>query len=132
MMCAARPLMLLAVLLVSAGCSHVAGPRTRTNATVGSASTSELLPAGALLPSHNLCVGRVLAVDPTRGIAIVDLAMDAPPTALVDGAPLVTRTNDLRETARLTASRYLQGRTLGTKIVSGQPSPGDEVVFPAP
>jgi len=36
------------------------------------------------------------------------------------------------ETARLRASRYLRGRTLGTKILTGQPAPGDEVVWLAP
>ena len=127
---AARPLM-LAVLLVAGGCRLFA-PLTPARPAAGSTATPEPLPAGALLPSHNLRVGRVLAVDPSRGIAIVDLALDAPATALLDGAPLLARTNDLKETARLSASRYLQGRTLGTKIVSGQPSPGDEVVFPAP
>ena len=126
----AARLLLLAVLLVAGGCRLFA-PKSAAQATARSATTPEPLPAGALLPSHNLRVGRVLAVDPSRGIAIIDLALDAPATALVGGAPLLTRTNDLKETARLTASRYLQGRTLGTKIVSGQPSPGDEVVFPA-
>jgi hypothetical protein len=126
----AASLLLLAGLLAG-GCS-LGGPKTPARPTTGTAATSDPLPTGALLPSHNLRVGRVLAVDPPHGIAVIDLALDAPATALVDGAPLVTRTNDLRETARLTASRYRQGRTLGAKIVSGQPSPGDEVVFPAP
>ena len=93
---------------------------------------AEPLPPGALLPSHNLLVGRVLAVDAARGFAFVELASDAPAAALSDGAELVTRTDALRETARLQASRYARGRTLGTKILSGQPGIGDEVVFPAP
>jgi hypothetical protein len=62
----------------------------------------------------------------------VDLAADAPVNAVGAGAELMTRTADLRETARLLASRQLRGRTLGTKILSGQPSPGDEVVWLAP
>ena len=77
-------------------------------------------------------VGRVLAVDPPRAFAFVDLGSDPPPAALVEGAELGTRTVDLRETAQLRTSRYVRGRTLGTTVISGQPSPGDEVVWQAP
>jgi hypothetical protein len=77
-------------------------------------------------------VGRVIAVEVPPGFAFVQLANDAPPAALADGTELITRTLDLGETARLRASRHLKGRTLGTKIVAGQPSPGDEVVWLAP
>jgi hypothetical protein len=38
----------------------------------------------------------------------------------------------LRETGRVRASRYVRGRTLGTTLVAGQPSLGDEVVWLAP
>jgi hypothetical protein len=79
-----------------------------------------------------LIVGRVIAVEPPRGMVFVELAPDAPPAALVDGTPLGTRTLELRETGRLRASRYVRGRTLGTTIVDGQPAPGDEVVWLAP
>ena len=121
----------LAVLLFLSGCRYFA-PLTPSRVGGPGAVTAGPLPPGALLPSQNLRVGRVLAVDAARGFAIVDVAADAPATALTEGAPLIARTNDLRETARLSASRYVRGRTFGTKIVSGQPSPGDEVVFPAP
>ena len=127
----ARLLAPLAVFLFFAGCRYFA-PMTPKRMGGTAAVSSEPLPAGALLSSRNLRVGRVLSVDAARGFAIVDVAADAPATALTDGAPLIARTDDLRETARLTASRYVRGRTLGAKIVSGQPSPGDEVVFPAP
>lgn len=49
-----------------------------------------------------------------------------------EGTELVARTLDLHETARLRASAYLRGRTLGTTITSGQPSTADEVVWLAP
>lgn len=90
------------------------------------------LAEGALLPSPRLIVGRILAVDAERRFAFVELAADAPAGAATEGADLLTRTLELRETARLHASRHLRGRTLGTRIVSGQPSPGDEVVWLAP
>jgi hypothetical protein len=87
---------------------------------------------GALQPSPNRVVGHILAVDASRGFAFVSLAGEPPAAALVDGAELIVRTDDLRETARLRSSRYSRSHTLGTKIVSGQPSPGDEVVIHLP
>jgi hypothetical protein len=127
----ARLLTLLAVIFLAGGCSNFHSLRPKAMGR-RDAAPSEPLPAGALLPSHNLLVGRVLAVDLARGFAFVELAADAPANALSDGAELVSRTDALRETARLRASRIVRGRTLGTKILAGQPTPGDEVVFPAP
>ncbi len=114
----------LAVILFFAGCGHVA--------PAGEAAGSKPTQLTPLQPSPNRLVGRILAVDAAHGLAFVDLAVAPPAAALADGAPLVARTDDLRETARLRASRYLRGRTLGANIVSGQPAPGDEVVFHQP
>ena len=127
----ARLLMLLAVIFLAGGCSNFHSMRPKMMGRRDEAP-AEPLPAGALLPSHNLLVGRVLAVDAARGFAFVELAADAPAASLADGTELISRTDALLETARLQASRYVRGRTLGAKIVSGQPAPGDEVVFPAP
>ena len=121
----ARLLTPLAVTFLLTACGHLSPPGSRAQA-------SDPLPAGALLPSQNLLVGRVLAVDAARGFAFVDLATSPPTAALAEGAVLVARTDDLHETARLRVSRHLRGRTLGTRIVSGQPTPGNEVVWPAP
>ncbi|MFM8617634.1 MAG: hypothetical protein ACKOTF_13575 [Opitutaceae bacterium] len=86
-----------------------------------------------LAPSPRLIVGRIIALDPERGFAMIELAADAPPAALADGGELVARTlADLRETARLLASRYVRGRTLGATVKSGMPTVGDEVVWSAP
>ncbi len=95
-------------------------------------STSTILSAGALLPSPRLIVGRVTAIDEARRFAFVELAPDAPRGALLTGTELAVRTPALRDSARLQVSPYLRGRTLGTKIMAGQPSPGDEVVWLAP
>ncbi len=126
----ARLLALLTVIFFTSGCAVVRFLAARN--AEPAANQTEPLPPGALLPSRNLLVGRVLAVDLARRFAIVDLASDAPGAALADGAELLARTDALRETARLRASRYVRERTLGATIISGQPSPGDEVVFPAP
>lgn len=93
---------------------------------------STVLSAGALLPSLRLIVGRVIAVDEAQHLAFVELVSDAPKGALIEGTDLFVRTLALRETGRLQASAYVRGRTLGTKIMAGQPSPGDEVVWLAP
>lgn len=122
----AAVLALLAVSSFSAGCHHAAARRPPA------AATASVLAAGALLPSPRLHVGRIIAVDAAQGFAFVELAPDAPGGAQFDGTELLARTPDLRPTARLAASRYLRGRTLGTRILAGQPSPGDEVVWLAP
>lgn len=88
--------------------------------------------AEALRLSPRRLVGRILAIDAARRFAFVALASDPPAAALVEGAELVVRTDELEETGRLRASRYTQPRTLGAEIIRGQPSPGDEVVYQAP
>ena len=85
-----------------------------------------------LAPSPRLIIGRVLATDPDRQFAFVELGADVPATNLTEGIELIARAFDLRVTGRLQTSRYLRGRTLGTVILSGQPTPGDEVVWLAP
>jgi len=124
----AKQLMLLAVIFLAGACSHLA-PLTPPPMPSRAGAP---LPPNALQPSPNRLVGRVLVVDAPRGFALIDLTGEPPAAALAAGAELVARTEDLRETARLRASRYARGRTLGTTIISGQPSPGDEVVFRAP
>jgi hypothetical protein len=109
---------------VVAGCAHWAAPKPD--------KTAMALPADALAPSPRLIVGRIIAVDSAKGFAFVDLVTDAPAVIATSEMELITRTLELRETGRLRSSHYLRGRTLGTKIVAGQPSPGDEVVWLAP
>ena len=96
------------------------------------AASSPVLAAGALVPSPRLIVGRIVAIDSAQRFAFVELATDAPSAALISGTELAARTLELRETGRIQVSPYLRGRTLGAKIVGGQPSPGDEVVWLAP
>jgi hypothetical protein len=127
----ARLLAPLAVIFFVSGCRFFT-PRPPKAAAPSEATVAEPLPAGALLPSRNLLVGRVLAVDAARGFAFVDLTSDPPAAALADGAELIARTDDLREIGRLRVSRYVRGRTLGAQIISGQPATGNEVVWPAP
>lgn len=110
----------LAVLLFLGGCNSAPKP------------PASVLGEGVLVPSPRLIVGRVIAIDAARGFAVVELAADAPNAAATEGAELIARTLDLRETARLRATRQLRGRILGTQVAGGQPTPGDEVVWLAP
>ncbi len=128
MILTARLLTLLAVTFFAGACSHFA-PLTPTPLPP---RPGDRLPPDALQPSPNLLVGRVLAVDLPNSFVIVDLAGEPPAAALTDGTELITRTDDLRETARVRVSRYVRGRTLGTTLISGRPSPRDEVVWRAP
>jgi len=89
-------------------------------------------PITALAASPRKLVGRVLAIDLARGFAFVTLTNEPPSSALANGAELISRTDDLRETARMITARTTRGRILATQIISGQPTPGDEVVAFAP
>ena len=84
-----------------------------------------------LTASPNLIIGRVIAVDTLRHFAIVDVAPSASLLALTADHELLTRTDDLRVTARLRTTRQLRGHTLGTIITAGAPNLDDEVVFPS-
>lgn len=95
--------------------------------TPTAAAASAPIEPAHLAPSPHRLVGRVIGIDPTRRFAIVELAATAP--ALEPDAELVARTDHLLETGRLRTTRQLRGRTLGTAVISGEPSLGDEVVL---
>ncbi len=127
----------LAVIFLFAGCRHrFARPANPPPAASATPAAPPAPPAAnadtGLAPSPRLIVGRVTAVDADRGFAFVELASEAPAVALIPDTELLARTPDLRETARLRASRYLRSRMLGTTVARGRPQIGDEVVWLAP
>lgn len=127
-----RPRRALALLLpLALGSLAASCGQAPASGTSASAPAAPLGPQ-ALEPSPRLILGRVIAVDPGRRFAFVELASDAPRGATVPETELIARTADLRETARVRATRQLRGRTLGTLIVEGNPGLGDEVVWLAP
>ena len=71
-------------------------------------------------------VGTVTYVDPAGGIVLIE--MRSPSIRLVP--ELVTQNEALIETGRIEPTRFQRGRTLGTRILSGIPNVGDEVVIP--
>lgn len=85
--------------------------------------------APALVPSPVQIVGRVIAVDLPALTAIVDVYPYTNLPADFAGKIMISRTDDLRPTARLEASPYLRGRTLGARLLAGRPQVGDEVVI---
>jgi len=137
---AASAVSLAAILSLTACRSRLARPDAPAAAPPPAAAAPartapSVLPSAAdtsLAPSPRLIVGRITAVDTARGFAFVELASEAPAVALVADTELIARTLDLRETARLRASRYLRGRMLGTTVAQGRPRIGDEVVWLAP
>lgn len=110
-----------ALLLAAAGCVTPPAPPPAAAA-----------PSEPLAPSPRLLVGRVLEHDAARGFAFIELAPDAPRPALAPGTLLLVRRPDLTPAATLRTSAFLRGRTLGTRVASGTPRPGDEVVWEAP
>lgn len=131
----ARLLTLLAVILCLPGCIPFTPlpPATPPRRSPPPPPPAEVpLPADALQASPRQLVGRIVALDLVQGFAFVSLTASPPSAALAEGAELLSRTDDLRETARLRASRYARGRLLGCQVLSGRPSVGDEVVFQLP
>jgi hypothetical protein len=77
-----------------------------------------------LRPAPGEVVGTILYVDPEAEVAIVQLRSAGTRPA----ATMTTRNEAMIETSRIELSRYQRGRTLGTRILSGLPNVGDEVV----
>ena len=119
----ARALLPLAVFFLFTACRSVSPPQSGVQSP-GSDT--------GLATSPRRLVGRVLAVDPARRFVIVDLAAGVPLAALTPDTELLVRTDDLRPTARVRVSRQHRGRTLGTILLSGEATVGDEVVLTSP
>lgn len=152
---AARPLLLLLAafsLLAACESSPGARPATQFPEVVGASaddSSARQRPApttarvGAPQQSRarangpkvkdTVVVGRVRSFDRANRIVVVDVQDNAPAGALADGTELIARDyNTLAQTGLLRLLHYVRGLPLNTQIVSGQPSPGDEVVWVVP
>ena len=116
-----RAFLLALVCLLPAGCATSGGHKASAAATAK---------ADALTPSPFVVVGHVLAFDASTGNVIIDVAPYAVLPLGFDGLTLLARTDDLQPTAKLQASAYLRGHTLGARLLAGLPAIGDEVVSP--
>lgn len=111
--------------LLAAGCSS----RGKSSSKGGAANEPSPHGSTQTVPGPVQVVGRIIAVDLRSLAVIIELAPFANPPADFNGRILISRMDDLRPTARLQASPYLRGRTLGARLLAGQPQVGDEVVI---
>lgn len=118
-----RPSLVLALCaLLFAGCST----RGAKPAAKGGEPAAQ---AGRTVPGPVQIVGRIIAIDVRSLTVVVELAPYSTLPADYSGRVLISRRDDLQPTARLQATSYLRGRTLGTRLVAGKPQLNDEVVF---
>ncbi len=110
--------------LLLAGCTTTGGHKSTSSEKNKSAASS------AISPSPMRIVGRVIAVDPSTQNVIIAVSPFAVLPGDFDRRILITRTDDLRATARLQSSPYLRGHTLGARTLGGRANVGDEVVIP--
>jgi hypothetical protein len=122
------PTLALCALLL-AGCttrgpkSPAAGDDAKKEKVTAKAET------GRTVPGPVQVLGRVIAVDQRTLSVIVQLGPYVELPFDFATLALISRRDDLQPTARLQSSSYLRGRTLGTRLIAGQPQIGDEVVF---
>jgi hypothetical protein len=114
----------LGVLLL-AGCSHFG----RKSPVAGDLARPGTLGSKEVGPSPVQVVGRIVAIEPTRASVVVEVGVYAVLPTDFAKRILISRTDDLRPTARLQSSAYLRGRMLGTRLLAGRPQIGDEVVL---
>ncbi len=122
-----RAFLLALCSLLIAGC---ATHGTKSTAKGGDGNASSAHPQAARTVSGPVqVVGRVIAVDLRSLTAIIEVAPYAVIPVNFSTRILISRQDDLQPTARLQASPYLRGRTLGARLLAGRPQVGDEVVF---
>ena len=110
--------------LLLAGCTAPGGGKSvQKSPAATNASPS-------LSPSPMQIMGRVIAVD----LRTLNVIIEVSPFAVLPGdfarRILITRTDDLRATAKLQSSPCLRGRILGARMLAGRANMGDEVVIP--
>jgi hypothetical protein len=123
----ASSLALCALLL--AGCSTRGPKSSAPGESVEKGKPDTKTDTGRTVPGPVQVVGRVIAVDQRTLSVIVQLGPYVELPFDFTTRQLIARRDDLQPTARLQSSPYLRGRTLGTRLIAGQPQVGDEVVF---
>ena len=80
-------------------------------------------------PSPSLILGRIIAFDAQRRSVFIEIGPYNELPADFATRLLISRNEALAPTATLQSSVYLRGRILGTRLLSGNPDVGDEVVW---
>ncbi len=116
--------------LLIAGCA-TRGSKSSAAGSDGEKDKPTATPAaaGPVTPGPVQVLGRVIAVDQRTLSVIVEVGPYVELPFDFTTRQLIARRDDLQPTARLQSSPYLRGRTLGTRLIAGQPQVGDEVVF---
>jgi len=123
-----RPSLALALCaLLLAGCATRGSKSPASDGTPS--KPKESADSGRTIPGPVQVLGRVIAVDLRTLSVVIDLAPYVEIPFDFATRQLITRRDDLQPTARLQSSPYLRGRTLGARLIAGQPQVGDEVVF---
>ena len=110
------------------GCLLLAGCASLGRKAPADIATGAKVNAMTMAFSSSLVVGRVIAIEPSSKSVLVEVrAFTVLPPDFATRI-LISRTDDLRPTARLQSSSYLRGRILGTRLIAGAPHVGDEVM----
>ena len=120
-----RALLLALCCLLVGGCLS-RGKKSAANKDTPAAPAAD---ANRTAPGPVVVAGRVIAVDPRSLSVTIELAPYAVLPMGYNGHLLISRTDDLRPTARLQALPYVRGRMLAARMLAGTPRLGDEVVF---
>ena len=125
-----RPSLALSIALCTlfgTGCA-TSGSKPSASGT-GPSKPDASAAAPRTVPGPVQVLGRVIAVDMRTLSVIIDLAPYVSLPGDFATRQLISRRDDHQPTARLQSSPYLRGRTLGARLLAGQPQVGDEVVF---
>ncbi|MEO0794464.1 MAG: hypothetical protein AAFX93_04860 [Verrucomicrobiota bacterium] len=79
-------------------------------------------------PTPNMSIGKLVSVDPVRGIAVCWLQT----RYIRADRPMITRNYEMQTTGVLLPSGEQEGRSAGFWIADGNPRLGDEVIVPGP
>jgi len=110
------------------GCLLLAGCFSLGRKAPSDTATGSKVKAMTVALSSALVVGRVIAIEPSSKSVLVEMgAFTVLPPDFATRI-LITRTDDLRPTARLQSSSFIRGRILGTRLIAGAPHVGDEVM----
>ena len=119
---------MLRVCALALGCLLLAGCSSLGRKAPSDIATGSKTKAMTLAFSSALVVGRVIAIEPSSKSVLVEMGAFTVLPPDFAARILISRSDDLRPTARLQFSSYIRGRILGTRFIDGGPHIGDEVV----
>jgi hypothetical protein len=110
------------------GCLLLAGCASLGRKAPADAGLTPKVSATTTTASSALVVGWIIGIDPSSKSVLVEVGSFTVLPSDFATRILIARTDDLRPAARLQSSSFLRGRILGTRLITGSPQVGDEVV----